>query len=199
MHAAAITPPAPGVAQREELALELSWKGEVRLRYFFALLRVMNATFVWFFRKNSRTKVAAYLHIFSQLAHAGINLRPKLAAIVKPHAHTRGRSTSYNPFARSMLPGLPEGNASPERVFAVVVRKLDRLKFEIVVFAQDAPQAPPGAAILAVADRVILLPRHEGMASVAESTHAGGGKVVSPGLPNLHRSREIIQAEQVKA
>lgn len=97
-----------------------------------------------------------------------------------------------------MLLLLRAGNASPERVFSAVLRKLDRRKFEVVVFAQDTPQAPPGVAILDAADRVVFLPGHERLASISEPTRAGGGRTVSPGLPSLHRSREVIQAEQVE-
>lgn len=75
--------------------------------------------------------------------------------------------------------------------------RLDKRKFEVVIFAQDTPQAPPGAAVLAAADRVVLLPGHEGRATVAESREAGGGKTVCPKMPNLHRSREVIEAEKV--
>lgn len=90
------------------------------------------------------------------------------------------------------------GNCSPERVFSAVLQKLDRSKFEVVIFAQDTPQAPAGEAMLAAADRVVLLPGYDGMASVGELTHPGGGGKLSLGVPNLHDSRKVIQAERVR-
>lgn len=89
------------------------------------------------------------------------------------------------------------GNASPERVFVGVLQKINRRRFEVVVFAQNTPQTPPGVAILAAADRVVFLPGHDGLASIGEPTHIGGGGVVSMGMPSLHDSRRAIQAEKV--
>lgn len=78
-----------------------------------------------------------------------------------------------------------------------VLKRLDRDKFEVIVFAQDTPQAPPGVALLAAADRVVYLPGHYGFASIAEPTHVGGGGTISLGMPSLHDSRKIIEAAQV--
>lgn len=78
-----------------------------------------------------------------------------------------------------------------------MLRNLDRQIFEVVVFAQDTPQVPSVAAILAAADRVVFFPGHEGVASIGESVQAGGRKTVSLKMPNLHLSREVVQAEQV--